>query len=196
MRGDYQSYIEVGNHQYSVQAAAGEGEWFCWYISLEVRRPAGGRKCVSRSYNIVTILSAAFLITISTWHGGGMLVLVRAYYATAQLLLLSLLSLERLEGAGHAVTSYTCHVSPVAPECDVRRLTGSGGEVWTFPLSARFHALDPPLPSPATAPAPSSPFTTFNLNKFSLSLYRCRVTTAKSVLECHLFLHNQQLTLK
>ena len=32
------------------------------------------------------------------------LVLVRAYYASAQLLLLSLLSLERLEGAGHAVT--------------------------------------------------------------------------------------------
>ena len=65
----------------------------------------------------------------------------------AQLLLLSLLSVERLDGAGsrcHAVTRhtshwpgvtcgvtscYTCHVSPVAPECDVRRLAGSGGEV-------------------------------------------------------------------
>ena len=100
-------------------------------------------------------------------------------------------------GVTCGVTScYTCHVSRVAPECDVRRLTGSGGEVWTFPLSARFHALDPPLPCPVTAPAPSSPFTTFNLNKFSLSLCRCRATTAKSVLECHLFLHNQQLTLK
>ena len=38
------------------------------------------------------------------------LVLVRAYYATAQLLLLSLLSLERLDGAGHAVTLASCHV--------------------------------------------------------------------------------------
>ena len=38
------------------------------------------------------------------------LVLVRAYYASAQLLLLSLLSLEWLEGAGHAVTLASCHV--------------------------------------------------------------------------------------
>ena len=42
------------------------------------------------------------------------LVLVGAYYASAQLLLLSLLSLEWLEGAGHAVTSYTGQASRVA----------------------------------------------------------------------------------